>query len=355
MSLITEYLTQCEQGLILKDQQQMAVLEKLQLLHDQLIAHSKRLPNILKRFRKTAPIRGIYLFGNVGCGKTYLMDCFYHSLNFDKKMRMHFHAFMHYIHLELKKLQGQKNPLEIIAKQIAKRAYVLCFDEFIVNDIADAIILAQLLDALFKQNICLVTTSNTMPDHLYLNGLQRRSFLPAIQLLKNHTEVIHIETGTDYRLRYLKDAGVFYYPHDQLALQKMEKTFSVLTHEDHDVSHDPIIVNERPIKVVKIVEQVAWFEFNVLCHTPRSQQDYLELVKRFHTLFLSHIPQISAQSHNTILLFIRLIDVLYDARTKLIFSAAVPIDQIYPSGQFRQEFTRTCSRLLEMQSETYYQ
>jgi len=355
MSLITQYLAQCQQGLILKDQHQLAVLEKLQIVHDKLIAHWKQQASLLGFVFKPRAVTGLYIWGSVGCGKTFMMDCFYNALPFDKKMRMHFHAFMHYVQQELTKLQGKKNPLEIIAKKIAKRTLVLCFDEFIVNDIADAIILTKLLEALFKQNLCLVTTSNTQPDQLYLKGLQRNNFLPAIKLLKNHTEVIPIETNTDYRLRYLKDAGVFYFPHDAQALQKLEKTFSVLTHEDHDVSYEPLAVNDRSIKVVKTVETVAWFDFNALCQPPRSQQDYLEIVKRFHTVFLSHIPQISSDAHNTILLLIRLIDVLYDARTKLIFSAAVPITEIYPSGRFHQEFTRTASRLLEMQSETYYQ
>jgi cell division protein ZapE len=198
-----------------------------------------------------------------------------------------------------------------------------------------------------------VATSNVKPDDLYKHGLQRHNFLPAIALLKHHTQESSIQTDIDYRLRYLKDAGVFYFSSDVAAQKKMEKTFSVLSHEDNVVNENEITVCERNIRVVKEVEGVVWFDFNVICKPPRSQHDYLELVSRYRTLFISNIPQINAEAKDTISLFIRLIDVLYDAKTKLVFSAAVPIDQIYPEGQFVFDFARTKSRLVEMQSESY--
>ena len=230
---------------------------------------------------------------------------------------------------------------------------VLCFDEFVVSDITDAMLLARSLDALFKLGVCLIATSNVEPDQLYKNGLQRRSFLPAIELLKRHTKVMHIQTDVDYRLRYLKDAGVFYCPDDQKAAEKMEKTFSVLSHEDNVINQTDIMICERRINVIKEVEGLVWFNFKAICNVPRSQHDYLEIVKQYHTVFISHIPQIASLQKDKIMLFIRLIDVLYDARTKLVFSSSVPIDQIYFDGQFVFDFARTRSRLIEMQSESY--
>jgi cell division protein ZapE len=351
VNLIDEYHNQCRLGDITEDQAQLTVMRQLQALYEQLASEAGR--GITSWLRAPKTPQGLYVWGGVGAGKTFMMDCFYHALPFGRKMRMHFHPFMRHVHEQLKYYQGKKNPLELVARDIAKKARVLCFDEFVVSDIADAIILARLLDALFKQGVCLVATSNVKPDDLYKNGLQRHSFLPAIALLKKYTQEVHIQTAVDYRLRYLKDAGVFYCPDDENAKQRMEKTFSVLSHEDNEINTNSITVCERAIRVVKEVENVVWFDFDVICKPPRSQHDYLELVTRYHTIFISHIPQIKAEQHDRITLFIRLIDVLYDAKIKLVFSAAVPIAQIYPEGRFEFEFGRTQSRLLEMQSESY--
>ena len=353
MTPLDDYYKQCREGLIIEDAHQLAVMERLQQLYDALLLESRRQSGLMGMLRKTKLVCGLYVWGGVGSGKTFMMDCFFNRLPFENKLRMHFHPFMRYVHEQLKHYQGKKNPLELVANDIAKKAKVLCFDEFVVADIADAIILARLLDALFAQGVCLVATSNVKPDDLYKNGLQRTNFLPAIALLKKHTQEVHVQTEIDYRLRYLKDAGVFYCPNNASAQQRMEKTFSVLSHEDNVINQDLITVCDRAVRVVKEVEGVVWFDFNVLCRPPRSQHDYLELVTRYHTLFISNIPQIAAESKDIILLFIRLIDVLYDAKTKLVFSAAVPVAEIYPEGQFSFEFERTQSRLIEMQSEDY--
>ncbi len=353
MNPIEYYHHQCEQGLISEDPHQLAVMTQLQRLYEALVSESESRGGLLRLLRKRKLVRGLYVWGGVGAGKTFMMDCFFNALPFDNKLRMHFHPFMRLVHEELKRYQGKKNPLDGVASDIAKKAQVLCFDEFIVTDIADAIILARLLDGLFKQGVCLVATSNVRPDDLYKHGLQRHNFLPAIALLKKHTQEIHIQTDVDYRLRYLKNAGVFYYPNDDFARKRMEKTFSVLTREENVINENEITVCERKIRVVKEVEEVVWFDFNVICKPPRSQHDYLELVTRYQTIFISNIPQISAEAKDTASLFIRLIDILYDAKTKLVFSAAVPIEQIYPEGQFVFDFARTKSRLTEMQSENY--
>lgn len=355
MSPIDLYQDQCRQGLIVEDLNQLVVMAQLQRLYEALTHEAGVRSGLARWWRKPALVRGLYLWGGVGAGKTFMMDCFFNALPFDNKLRMHFHPFMRLVHEALKRHQGKKNPLDIVAGEIAKKALVLCFDEFIVSDIADAIILARLLDALFKHGVCLVATSNVKPDDLYKNGLQRHNFLPAIALLKKHTEELFIQTEVDYRLRYLKDAGVFYFPNNNDANKRMEKTFSVLSHEDNVVNERDISVCGRQVRVVKEVEGIAWFDFDVICRVPRSQHDYLELVSRYHTLFISNIPQIPAEAKDTILLFIRLIDVLYDTKTKLILSAMVPIEQIYPEGQFVFEFARTKSRLTEMQSEEYLQ
>lgn len=353
MTPIEYYQYQCLQGLIVEDPYQLEVMQRLQSLYDTLVAESHRRSGLLGMLRQPKLVKGLYIWGGVGRGKTFMMDCFFNALPFSNKLRIHFHPFMRHVQEQLKHYQGVKNPLDQIAADIAKKAMVLCFDEFVVSDIADAIVLAKLLDALFKRGVCLVATSNVVPDELYKHGLQRNNFLPAIALLKQHTDVLHIQTETDYRLRYLKDAGVFYYPNDDYAEKRMEKTFSVLSHEDNEINANDITVYDRKIRVVKEVEGVVWFDFNVICKPPRSQHDYLELVSRYHTIFVSNIPRIAVDDNNTITLFIRFIDVLYDARTKLVFSAAVPVGEIYTEGRFTFEFERTKSRLTEMQSEMY--
>lgn len=353
MTPIALYQQQCQEGTIIKDDQQLAALQDLQQVYIQLLQEHKARSKWIAALRKPKLIKGIYLWGGVGIGKTFLMDCFYHSLPFQEKMRMHFHQFMQMIHQQLKHYQGKKNPLTIIANKLAKKTQVLCFDEFFVTDIADAMILARLLHALFSAGVCLVTTSNAKPDDLYKNGLQRKLFLPAIELLKTNTKVIHISTAIDYRLRHLKHAGVFYYPNDFEAADNMEKSFALLSN-NNPTSVAPVEICDRLIPIVKQAGDIIWFNFNVICAVPRSQQDYLAIAKKYRTIFISDIPIIPANARDQITLFIRLIDVLYDQRIRLVASSASAVEQIYTQGNLLADFARTRSRLLEMQSEDYF-
>lgn len=347
------YQDRCHQGLISEDPQQLIALNYLQKLYDDLIQENKRRTGFSALFSRAKLVKGLYIWGGVGIGKTFLMDCFFHTLPFTNKIRMHFHQFMQQIHLALTKHQGEKNPLEIVAAEIADRAIVVCFDEFFVSDITDAMILGRLLQALFARGVTLVTTSNVAPNDLYKNGLQRINFLPTIALLKKETTVVHIPSKVDYRLRHLKEAGVFYTPLNEAAKQNMEKSFASLT-QGLTVSTNPIELFGRQIKIVKQAGDVIWFEFTELCHVPRSQNDYLALAKQYKTIFISNVPVIDEHEKDTIALFISMVDVFYDTRTRLVISAAEPVEQIYSRGYKILEYTRTHSRLLEMQSTDYF-
>lgn len=353
MTPLDYYDEQCKKGVISKDVEQLNALNHFQRVFEELVIQHK------KRFRWTAMLRrkslvhGLYVWGGVGIGKTFLMDCFYHCLPFKRKQRLHFHQFMQSVHNALTSHQGEKNPLEIIAKEIARKIDVLCFDELYVSDITDAMLLGRLFKALFENGVCLVATSNTPPDDLYKNGLQRSQFLPAIELLKKNCDVIYIPTQIDYRLRHLKEAGVFYTPLGEDANQKMQTSFSTLA-SGEIVSEAPLSIFDREIKIKKRTRDIVWFDFAELCRVPRSQKDYLEIAKQFRIVFISDIPVISAREKDTLCLFVSLIDVFYDARVKLVMSAAEPVSQLYHRGYETLEFTRTHSRLLEMQSMDYF-
>lgn len=353
MTLINYYEEQCRAGSIQPDDGQMTALTHFQKVLDELISESHGRRSLLRRIRKPKLVTGLYIYGGVGIGKTFLMDCFYHNINFKEKWRIHFHAFMQFIHHELKHAAGTKNPLQDIAKSIAKQYRVICLDEFIVTDIVDAMLLRNLLQALFDNSVSLVATSNTAPDHLYKNGLQRASFIPAIALLKAHTSVIHLEAKQDYRLLQLKQSGVYFSPDNHHAHASMEKIFSLLVH-DAIIDVDPIIILDRPIKIVKRSPDIVWFNFNDICHVPRSQQDYLEIVRNFKTVFISHVPEFQQHDKNTIALFIKMIDVFYDARIGVVFSAAVSADLLGTHLGHVADYARTQSRIIEMQSEKYF-
>lgn len=347
------YREQCQLGFITEDPQQLAALEKLRRVYDDLIAENNKRSSLWSVFRKPRLVKGLYLWGGVGIGKTFLMDCFFKTLPFPNKLRMHFHQFMQYVHNELKKYQGEKDPLQFVANDLTREAIVLCFDEFFVSDITDAMLLGRLLKILFERGVCLVTTSNAKPDDLYKNGLQRLNFLPAIAALKANTAVVHITTQIDYRLRHLKEAGVFYTPLDEVARANMEKSFAALT-QDEKVDSDPIIINDRSIRVKKKSKDVIWFDFVDICSVPRSQKDYLTIAEKFKVVCISDIPVIDEKEKDKIVLFINLVDVFYDARIKLVISAAEPVEQLYNRGYMIAEYTRTHSRLLEMQSTDYF-
>jgi len=353
MTPLDYYREQAQHGQLVEDPQQIEALEQLSRIRQQLLREHLKRAGIFASLRKPRQVKGLYLWGGVGIGKTFLMDCFYHSLPIAKKLRLHFHAFMSMVHAELKKHQGKKNPLQLIAATLAEQALVLCFDEFFVSDIADAMLLDRLLAALFAHGVCLVTTSNVKPDDLYKNGLQRQHLLPAIALLKRELAVLHLSGQTDYRLRHLKQAGVFYIPDDEAAQDNMEKSFSLLS-KNQPVDTAALQWFGREVPIVKQAGDVVWFDFKVICGLPRSQEDYLLLAKKYQTIFISHVPRLPPQSRDKISLFIKLVDVLYDARLRLVLSAEVPLEKIYSQGRLAFEYTRTLSRLLEMQSEEYF-
>jgi cell division protein ZapE len=353
MNPLAYYQEQCAKGVIVADPEQQQVVLSLDALYFAHISEHQQRKRFFAFLRKPKLLRGLYLWGGVGIGKTFLMDCFYHCLPFSEKKRMHFHSFMQWVHHELKQHQGEKDPLQVIADKVAREAQVLCFDELAVTDIADAMLLGRLLNALFSRGVSLVVTSNIEPDELYKRGLQRPLFLPTIALLKQHTQVMHIPIIVDYRLRHLKTAGVFFSTTDEETQENMEKCFALLT-EGLPVSLEPLAICDRPITIVKRAGDVVWFDFESLCHIPRSQHDYLAIAKTFRTVFISHIPIISPQAKNRITLLIHLVDVLYDARVRLVISADVPVEEIYTEGPMHFAYQRTCSRLIEMQSEGYF-
>ncbi len=351
MTPLVYYRAQCNQHAIIEDVQQLAALAHFERVYAELVAAQEH-TRWFARLRKPQLVRGVYLWGGIGIGKTFLMDCFFRSIPFAKKSRMHFHQFMRMLHQALRKHQGEKDPLLVIAKELAQQYQVLCFDELDVSDITDAMLLGRLFKGLFEQGVTLIATSNVKPDDLYKNGLAREQFLPAIESIKENTTIVHIPTTVDYRTQHLKDESVFYID-DEKATTKMETLFILLA-KDNAVNSSPIDIDGRLIHVKKRCDDIVWFDFEMICTVPRSQQDYLFIVENYHTVFISHIPLIPAQAKNTICLFINLIDVLYDARTRFIFSAKDSIEKIYSEGYMIMEYARTHSRLLEMQSTDYF-
>lgn len=345
--LFDYYQALCDAGRIVADHEQLRVLHALQPIYDELIAAQQKSRSLLSKLRKTKLTKGAYLFGGVGIGKTFLMDCFYECLPFKEKKRYHFHAFMRMIHAALTKHQHIKNPLATIAKEMAIHCRVLCLDEFIVTDIVDAMLLARLLQALFTEGVCLVATSNTAPDDLYLGGLQRVSFLPAIHLLKQHTNTVCVATENDYREQIAAKKNASHSMSNHSQQEKMEQMFLHVVQNEF-VNQSPIYINHRWIEIRKSISTAVWFDFDVICHRPRSQHDYLEIVKHYQTIFVSDIPKISPHDKNTLALFIRFIDVIYDAKINFIFSSNVPLQRLFDCTGYPAEYARTCSRLKEM-------
>lgn len=295
--------------------------------------------------------RGVYLYGGVGRGKSFLMDCFYNAVPLKRKTRLHFHEFMREVHRELAELQGTVNPLDELGRRMAKRFRLICFDEFHVADITDAMILHRLLVALFDNGVGLVTTSNFRPDDLYPNGLHRDRILPAIALLNAQLDVLNVDNGTDYRRRTLQALQLYHTPNGAEADQAMTEAFNALA-ETHD--EDPMLhIESRQIKARRRAGGLVWFDFKTLCGGPRSQNDYLEIASCFHTVFLSDVPHMPVRLASEARRFTWLVDVLYDRRVKLMLSAQVPADQLYTEGPLAHEFVRTVSRLEEMQSQEY--
>lgn len=340
------------------DEQQTKALQELQRLYSEYLSAEKRRKSSLRRWLKKIKlvkpikVKGIYLYGPVGAGKTWVMDIFYNALPTKKKVRFHFHRFMQYVHREMQLLEGRPNPLRIVAKTLARHAHILCLDEFLVTEIADAMILANLLKALFDYNVTLVTTGNTPPKDLYYHGLQRQRFLPAIALLEQNTEVIAVKSNQDYRLRLQKPTKTYFYPLDHRADHLMQDAFNYYM-QINGTPNEILEIDGRVIKTINCKHDVVWFDFDVICHSPRSQMDYLAIAHRFTTVLVSNIPKILPDQDNFVTYFIKLVDVFYDARIRLIISAEVPVMELYTQGRLRNEFQRTESRLIEMQGEEY--
>lgn len=339
------------------DAAQKLAVENLQRLYDDLINIKASKPSFFKkigRSRKSPkdPIQGLYFWGGVGRGKTYLVDTFFDCLPFEQKLRMHFHRFMQRVHSERKELRDQADPLDIIGKKIAKEARVLCFDEFVVNDVADAVILVRLIRILFDQGVSLVATSNVEPKNLYLGGLQRDLFIPAIDMIYQYTDVVNIDSGIDYRLRFLDKAETYFSPVNSKAEQGMVYNFEHLAPEP-GIENSVIEVEGRPLNFIRRADGVIWFDFAELCDGPRSQNDYIELAKCFHSILLSNIPVMSRNHEDQARRFINLVDVFYDHNVKLIISAEAQATDLYQGRRVAFEFQRTISRLQEMQSHDY--
>ena len=303
------------------------------------------------RGRVEAP-RGVYLHGPVGRGKTFVCDLFYEALPLESKRRTHFHRFMQDVHASLKRLEGRANPLDDVAARIAGESRVLVLDELFVGDIGDAMILGNLLRALFARGAVLVTTSNTKPANLYKDGLQRERFLPAIALIERHCAVVALESPHDWRLRALKQAPVYYTPPGAEAERAMRAIFNRVAHSAARRDID-LIVNDRPIPARLEADGAAWFEFAALCEGPRGVADYIELARAYHTILMSNVPQFTPLTEDAARRFIELVDELYDRGVNLVVSAAAPAIDLYDGERLRAEFARTESRLIEMQSEEY--
>lgn len=345
------------------DPAQEIAVKHLQHLYEELIAAWKAeqqqslFGSFLRRFTGDSSrelVRGLYFWGGVGRGKTYLMDNFFESLPFEQKLRAHFHRFMRRVHAELKKLDGEKNPLKLVADTIAIEARVICFDEFFVSDITDAMILGTLMEELFARGVTLVATSNIVPDGLYKDGLQRARFLPAIDLLNKHTLVVNVDGGVDYRLRALEQAELYHHPLDAAADESLLCSFKSLVAAGAEIrEQQEIEVEGRMILSRYISEGIIWFDFVELCDGPRSQNDYIELAREYHAVILSNVPGLGREKDDQARRFVNLVDEFYDRQVKLIVSAERPLAELYSTGKLDFEFQRTVSRLLEMQSREY--
>jgi cell division protein ZapE len=334
------------------DHAQMAALDRLQQLADELAEFRRARSSTLKRLFAAPEVpRGVYLWGGVGRGKTLLMDGFFATVPIRRKTRVHFHAFMRDVHESLAELKDESDPLVQVAAQIARRHRLVCFDEFHVSDIADAMILGRLLAALFESGVVLVMTSNYAPDDLWPDGLLRERFVPAIALIKQWLDVVEVDAGVDYRLRTLEHVETFHVPGGAAADAVMARAFEAMRSGPDEETQ--VAIQGRTIGARRRAGSIIWFDFDALCNGPRSQRDYLELARCFAVIFLSDIPRFTLEHADAARRFTWLIDILYDHRVKLVASAAAPAAELYPEGPNAWEFSRTVSRLTEMRTREY--
>lgn len=341
-----------DSGKFSPDEEQAKAVQTLDQLWQELIQRYKASKKAFRRFRRQQTPKGVYMWGGVGRGKTWLMDQFYESIPFRRKVRMHFHHFMQHVHLELNKLSGQRNPLDIVADQIYRDAVIICFDEFFVSNVTDAMILGDLFQKLFSRGITLVATSNIEPDGLYKNGIHRDRFIPTIELVKKNCSVLNVDSGVDYRLRVLKQSQLFKSPLNREHEIWIEERFDKLT-ASQVIIREPIIINNRTVVTRAHTEDVLWCDFSELCLKPRSPADFIEIANTFNTVLVSNVPHLTDQLNDGTRRFIYLVDEFYDRRVKLILTSQDDIISVYTGERLAFEIERTRSRLLEMQSEDY--
>ena len=334
------------------DDAQLKGIAALQRCQDEWAGYKSQRSNALTKMLRYPNLpRGVYMYGGVGRGKSFLMDAFFHAVPLQRKARLHFHEFMREVHRELHELKGIADPIDELCRRMARRYRLICFDEFHVADVTDAMILHRLLESLFEHRVSIVTTSNFHPDGLYPNGLHRDRILPAIALLKDRLEVINVDHGTDYRQRTLEHVKLYHCPLGPAADAAMNEAFEQLA-EARD--EDPVLrIEHRELRARRRAGGVVWFDFKVLCGGPRSQNDYLEIASQFHTVLLSDVPHMPLRMASEARRFTWLVDVLYDRRCKLILAAEVPAERLYTEGPLAHEFPRTVSRLAEMQSAEF--
>lgn len=334
------------------DPAQLQAVERLQRMCDETVEFDRRRSSRLRKlFDRSAPPKGVWMWGGVGRGKSFLMDVFFETVPVSNKRRLHFHEFMRGVHRELRELRQMADPLDEVARRIAASHRLVCFDEFHVSDVADAMILDRLLRALFAHGVAFVMTSNYQPDGLYPDGLNRESILPAIELLKTRLDVIRVDSGVDYRRLEMQRAHAYLTPCGPQADEQLLETFIDLAGSDGEAT--ALRIENRDIAALRCAGEVVWFDFATLCGSPRSQLDYLELASRFHTVILSDVPRMSAAMSSEARRFTWLVDVFYDQKVKLFLSADCVPEQLYTSGAMAHEFHRTVSRLIEMQSREY--
>lgn len=352
-SPLTWYQAASQLPNFIRDDAQAAAIEHLDRLWTELMMFKRKRNRFLGRSLRSPQVpKGLYFYGGVGRGKSFLMDAFFGCLPYRRKRRVHFHAFMAEIHQRLKTLKSESNPLKSVAAEIAKETRVLCFDEFHVSDIADAMILGRLLENLLNEGVVLVATSNYAPSELYPQGQNRSSFLPTIALIESSLTVLNVDGGEDYRLRTLRPAEIFFTPANEENEAKLAKLFKEMTGIT-DLNPGISTIHGREIPHKAESGHAIWFDFRALCFGPRSQSDYLYLAEHYEMVFISGLEQLSPQEKAEARRLTWLIDVLYDFRVKLCATGAVDVNHIYTEGDFAEEFTRTASRMVEMQSEVY--
>ena len=359
MSLILkQFEKNIVEGKFSRDTAQEEAVESLSLLQDRVtLKHNRKINHFLKGLFNKAHSRstnGIYIWGDVGRGKTYLMDLFFETLSLRKKMRIHFHRLMYKIHTDLKLIAGKADPIAWVARKLAADVEVLCIDEFFVKDIGDAMILGAFLDELCTCGVSLLITSNVEPRDLYLNGLQRKNFLPAIETIYEYCDVLRLESCTDYRFRKLEKSKVYFIHDDKTTKSSLEEIFNgLLSPNEEFFESTHLVIQNRKILAYRYSHNTVWFSFRELCDGPRSQNDYIQISKEYHTVIIENIPELTEDRENMTRRFISLVDEFYDRNVKLIVSAEKPIHELYSGRDLVFEFERTRSRLVEMQSKDY--